>query len=617
MEGSQASFASLVIVVIAAFLTPILLHRFRLRFIPVVVGEIIAGLIIGKTGFDLVEKDMWIETLSTLGFIYLLFLSGVEIDFSVFAGNKEKKTLPNGKKEPNGMVVAITIFVMMIVLSYLLSLLFVWGGLIDNVYLMTLVIATISLGIVVPTIKDMGIVKTSIGQMILLITVVGDLLTMILLAVFVSLFSEEGSSTWVLLILFAAGILLYFVGKHFRRQSFVETMSKGTIHLDTRAVFALIIVLVGLSESLGVEIILGSFLAGALVSLLSPDPKMVQKLDSFGYGFLIPIFFVMVGVKLDLWALFSDPTVLILMPMLFIAFFIAKVVPALWIKKWYGWRSAFSIGFLVSAKLTLVIAAVRVGQDMNLLGNNLASAIILVAVISCIIGPILFKNMFSPPEEEEKKTRVVIIGANQMTLPLSLELNRETYETTIYHTLQEKIDHHRSRASAFTVKELADYNVETLAEAEAYNTDILVAMTGNDETNAKIAEYAKEHVDGRVIARIETADLSEDLREKDIEVFSSFFSTKAILKAMIESPSVVDILTTEDNGLFQLQMRNHDFVGMRLRNFPYLGDTIIVRIFRDNNSLVPHGDTELEMNDCLIVTGSKEHVEKMEEMVHG
>ncbi|HET7616223.1 MAG TPA: cation:proton antiporter, partial [Bacillales bacterium] len=76
MEHTQASFASLVIVVIAAFLTPILLNRLRLRFIPVVVGEIIAGLIIGKTGFDLVDKDVWIQTLSTLGFIYLLFLSG-------------------------------------------------------------------------------------------------------------------------------------------------------------------------------------------------------------------------------------------------------------------------------------------------------------------------------------------------------------------------------------------------------------------------------------------------------------------------------------------------------------------------------------------------------------
>lgn len=85
MEGS---LTSVVIVVIAAFLTPLLLHRFKLNVIPVVIGEIIVGLIIGKSGFDLIEKDMWLQTLSTLGFIFLMFLSGVEIDFSAFSGEK-------------------------------------------------------------------------------------------------------------------------------------------------------------------------------------------------------------------------------------------------------------------------------------------------------------------------------------------------------------------------------------------------------------------------------------------------------------------------------------------------------------------------------------------------
>ena len=65
----------------------------------------------------------------------------------------------------------------------------------------------------------------------------------------------------------------------------------------------LIIVLVGLSETVGAENILGAFLAGVLVSLLSPNQELIHKLDSFGYGFLIPIFFVMIGVELDIWSL--------------------------------------------------------------------------------------------------------------------------------------------------------------------------------------------------------------------------------------------------------------------------------------------------------------------------
>lgn len=90
---------SLVIVLVGAFLTPILLHRFKLTFIPVVVAEIIVGLIIGKTGFNLVQEDVWLATLSTLGFIFLMFLSGLEIDFTIFSKEKKKEEkLPNGKK---------------------------------------------------------------------------------------------------------------------------------------------------------------------------------------------------------------------------------------------------------------------------------------------------------------------------------------------------------------------------------------------------------------------------------------------------------------------------------------------------------------------------------------
>ena len=72
---------------IVAFLTPILMHRFKLKFLPVVVAEIIMGLVIGKSGFNIVHEDVWLGTVSTLGFIFLMFLSGLEIDFSAFKGN--------------------------------------------------------------------------------------------------------------------------------------------------------------------------------------------------------------------------------------------------------------------------------------------------------------------------------------------------------------------------------------------------------------------------------------------------------------------------------------------------------------------------------------------------
>lgn len=107
---AHTSVASLVVVLIVAFLTPILLHRFKLS-IPVVVAEIIMGLIIGKSGLNLVvEGDTWLQTLSMLGFIFLMFLSGLEIDFSSFEKGKKKQFLPNGKEAPNTFVSRICYF---------------------------------------------------------------------------------------------------------------------------------------------------------------------------------------------------------------------------------------------------------------------------------------------------------------------------------------------------------------------------------------------------------------------------------------------------------------------------------------------------------------------------
>jgi len=612
MEHSTASVTSLVIVILAAFITPIILHRFRLKTIPVVVAEIIVGLIIGKSGLDVVQEGMWLETLSTLGFIFLMFLSGLEIDFSAFIGGKkrDKEKLPSGKNAPNTLAIAGSIFLFILTLSLGLSYMFVLIGLIDNVFLMTLIISTISLGVVVPTLKDAQMLKSNIGQVILLVTVIADLSTMILLAVFVSLYGEGHGSMWLLLILFAAGVLIYFLGKHFQNRSFVETMSHGTIQIDTRAVFAIIMVLVGISETVGAENILGAFLAGVVVALLSPNREMVERLDSFGYGFLIPIFFVMVGVGIDVPSLFQDPKILVLMPLLFLALVVAKMLPALIMRRWYSWREVFATGSILTAKLSLVIAAATIGEKMGVISSEVSGALILVSVISCLVAPVVFKKLYQNEEEHEYQQKVSFIGSNRMTLPVVRELDPKLYETHLYHTKVDKIDDKIS-SSCFEINEVESYDTEQLAEYGVFEVDLLVASTGDEKLNADIAMYAKEHGVSRVISRCESPELDQQLKAHGIEVFSVFLSSKALLKALIVAPSVVNILTNQDSQLYQINMNNSEYDGMYLRNFPFTGDVIIVRIFRGKDSIVPHGDTELLLGDRLVVTGSTEYVDEL------
>lgn len=605
----HASFSSLVIVLVVAFLTPLLLHRFRLHMIPVVVAEIVIGIIIGKTGFNIVEQDMWLETLSTLGFLFLMFLSGLEIDFFAFANKKKGKE----EKEPNAFFVASIVFVGIFLVSLGLSYIFVWLGYIDNAFLMTLIISTISLGVVVPTLKDAQLMKTTSGQTILLIAVIADLVTMVLLAVFVSMHDPSHGNVWLLLGLFLVGVIFYFAGRYFKKRSFIETMAKGTIQIGTRAVFALIIVLVALSETLGAENILGAFLAGVLVSLLAPNQDFVHKLDSFGYGFFIPIFFVMVGVNLDLRPLFTQFDILLLIPLLFVALVISKVVPVYILRIWYDRNTTLAAGFLLVSTLSLVIAAATIAERMGMIDENMKGALILVAVLTSVVSPIMFKKLYRV-EKEERKKMVKLIGTNQFTLAAVRDLSPDEYETTLYHIRQDKIE---QTEHIFPIVDIDDYSFETLQAHEALTADVVVVLTGNEQTNAQITTWAKEQGTPRVIAFAESPSVVQQLKDDGVETISLALSAGAMLKAFIESPNVVHMLTQRDIALHEIEMNNLAYHGVLLRQFPFLGDCIIVRIFRGHESIVPHGDTEMRMGDRMIVTGSEEYVKELRELLEG
>lgn len=134
---------------------------------------------------------------------------------------------------------------------------------------------------------------------------------------------------------------------------------------------------------------------------------MVEQLDSFGYGFLIPIFFVMVGVKLDIWTLFQDPKTLTMIPLLLIALFISKMFPVFYLKKWYDNRTVFASGFLLTSTLSLVIAAATIGERLHIISANMSGALTLVAVIASIITPIGFKKLYKRQSAPQKKAHYI------------------------------------------------------------------------------------------------------------------------------------------------------------------------------------------------------------------
>ncbi|HAR4124101.1 TPA: sodium:proton antiporter [Staphylococcus aureus] len=606
-------FLSLVIVVLAAFLTPIIVNRLNINFLPVVVAEILMGIVIGNSFLNIVERDSILNILSTLGFIFLMFLSGLEIDFKAFKKDKRARQGQNDDESsiPGHLNLALTVFAFIMIISILLAYVFKWLGLVDDVLLMVIIISTISLGVVVPTLKEMNIMRTTIGQFILLVAVLADLVTMILLTVYGAINGQGGSTIWLIGILVVFTAISYILGVQFKRMSFLQKLMDGTTQIGIRAVFALIILLVALVEGVGAENILGAFLAGVVVSLLNPDEEMVEKLDSFGYGFFIPIFFIMVGVDLNIPSLIKEPKLLIIIPILIVAFIISKLIPVMFIRRWFDMKTTIASAFLLTSTLSLVIAAAKISERLNAISAETSGILILSAVITCVFVPIIFKKLFPVPDEFNRKIEVSLIGKNQLTIPIAQNLTSQLYDVTLYY--RKDLSDRRQLSDDITMIEIADYEQDVLERLGLFDRDIVVCATNDDDINRKVAKLAKAHQVERVICRLESTTDDTELVDSGIEIFSSYLSNKILLKGLIETPNMLNLLSNVETSLYEIQMLNYKYENIQLRNFPFGGDIIFVRIIRNNESIVPHGDTQLRYGDRLIVTGAKEYVDELKQ----
>ena len=564
-------FLSLVIVVVAAFLTPIIINRLNINFLPVVVAEILMGIIIGNSFLNLVTKDSMLSILSTLGFIFLMFLSGLEIDFNAF--KKDSRPRQGERKEekklPGHLNLAMTVFALIMIVSIILAYALKWFGLIDDVLLMIIIISTISLGVVVPTLKEMNIMRTTIGQFILLVAVLADLVTMILLTIYGAVNGHGGSTIWLTGILVVFTIIFYVIGVLFKRMSFLQKLMGGTTQIGIRAVFALIILLVALAEGVGAEYILGAFLAGVVVSLL------------------------------------------IIIPILILAFIVSKLIPVFLIKRWFDMKTTVASAFLLTSTLSLVIAAAKIAEQLKTISAETSGLLILSAVITCVFVPVIFKKLFPVPNEMNRRIEVSLIGKNQLTIPIVQNLTSQLYDISLYY--RKDLSDSRKLSDEITMVEIADYEQGILERLGLFDRDIVVCATNDDEINRKVALMAKEHGVERVICRLESTNEDIEMKSLGIEIFSNYLSNKILLKGLIETPNMLNLLSNVETSLYEIQMLNYKYENIQLRNFPFGGDIIFVRIVRNNDSIVPHGDTQLRYKDRLIVTGSKEYVDELKQ----
>lgn len=594
---------SMFIIMFSALLIPILMARFKVASVPTAVAEIIVGIILGKSGFNLVVQTRDLTFLSSLGVIVLMFLSGMEINFSLF---KKRPRAPKDKKSPVNLAVAS--FVGIMLTAFILGMALKATGMFNDVLLATIIFSTVALGVVIATLKEKEILSRPMGQTILLTAVLGEVVPMLSLTVYASINGGNAERLWMIVLLFLAAILLL----HRFKQPFIwfNKVTKATTQLDIRLAFFLIFTLVTLAETVGAENILGAFLAGMVMKLLEPSEATQDKLTSIGYGFFIPIFFLMTGVKLNLRTLLTNPHALALIPVLVVCFILAKITPMLVFRQRFNGRNAFAGGFLLVTTITLVLPTLQVARNLHAITATQSDAFVLAAVIVCIIAPIVFNSVYRLAPEDKLKQRVVFLSTNVFSVPVAQQLSRNWYEVRMVTDSQDNYKTYDSEVKNLTY--LPELSEAALEKGKFFDCDIMAIDYLDDAKNFRLAKLAKAHHVNRVIAGQNQRNLDEDQRNKlqkmGVEIFNVYNVQTSVLRALIESPSIMTMLNSTEAGLYEVVVRNRRYTGQQLQALPFIDQMTVSRIRRGTQWLIPRGTTVIEPGDHLIFTSKASDV---------
>jgi len=377
-------FTNLLIVVAVGFLAPLALGFFPRVRLPSIVLELVLGIAIGPSVLGWVEPDLAVSILALVGLAFLLFLSGLEIDFERLRGRILRLT-------SIGFAVSFGI-------AIVLGLGLKAGGFVKSPLFVAIVLVASSVGVLVPVLKDSGDISSSFGQLVIAAASIAEFGSIVLLSLF---FSGKGSTSTAgtLILLVGFGLVVLLVGlaiagvEHsLSLDRVLRRLQDTTAEIRVRAAFVLLIGFTALADTVGFETILGAFAAGALLSLIDRDkamthPELRVKLEAVGFGVFIPVFFVASGVRFDLDALFASASTVARVPLFLLAIYLARGLPALLYVGLLGRSQSVIAGVLQATSLTFIVAATQIGLELGVVSQASAAGLVAAGLLSVAISP--------------------------------------------------------------------------------------------------------------------------------------------------------------------------------------------------------------------------------------
>jgi Kef-type K+ transport system membrane component KefB len=392
------SFGGLAIVAAAALAAPLALGLFPRVRLPAIVLEIVLGIVVGPHVLGWVSIDTPIRVMSLLGLAFLLLLAGLEVDYERLRGRRLRLTSLG--------------FAISFGLALLIGLGLYAGGLVKSPLLVGIALSATSLGIVIPVLKDAGQIATPFGQLVAAGASIAEIATIVLLSLFFSGESSGIGAKLVLLGLFglfvlAVGVAVLGAERSMRISATLLRLQDTTAQIRIRGSFLLLAVFVVLAERLGLEAILGAFLAGAIVRLVDRDqtlthPQFRQKLEAVGYGVFVPVFFVATGVQFNLSLLFANGTNVARVPIFLAALLIVRGLPALLYRSLPTRNQTLAAALLQATSLSFLVVAGQIGVDLDLLRPAVYAALVAAGLLSVVFFPLTALTLLRSGEDQPR-----------------------------------------------------------------------------------------------------------------------------------------------------------------------------------------------------------------------
>jgi Kef-type K+ transport system membrane component KefB/Trk K+ transport system NAD-binding subunit len=605
----------LLVVISIAWLTPILLSLLKLKKVPTVIVEIVLGFIIGHYFMPNHSTDSYhiLEFLALSGFIFLMFLGGLEIDVDQIASSFPRKRIHYAGFIKNPLLVGMSHFAGAILLSYAGTLFLSYFVNIPHFWYFSLIMVTTSVGIVLPILKNRGELSSRYGQMIVIAAAVADIFSIILFT-FTAFTIRNGFKIELLyiLLLFLVFYIFYRLSIRLKHLSFLKKLSYQLAHaasqIQVRSTVMLMLIFVVIAQYIGEEVVLlGAFLSGLLMSTMMHKERSVLliKLDGMGYGFFIPIFFIMVGMAFDPAAFKEfDQSLILFLVLLLLVLLAVKIIPSLVWVQLFGKRKALAGGFLMSSRLSLIIAASAIGLKLGVITPGINASFILMAVVSCLISPVLF-NWINPVNITEGK-KTLIVGGSSTAVLLARRMSVHGKKAII-------IERDRHRFNEIKRKGIpvvyADGNDEAVyRQLHLTNDTYVVIETGDDKKNFRVVDLLRNKLmHERIITRACKMPCVEKLHKTGVESIDVHRVVATAIENFILRPTTYhDLVESFENfSVEEIIIGNKKMDGKHIKEIPFHGDAILMMVKRGNETFIPHGETYFQLGDILHVFGTQ------------